>query len=389
MPAESRLPAPAQPWIAALLAVLLAVAPASNALAQAPTEWRVGATPTLTLGRDEGDPEALLNEVVSATRLADGSVLVSDRGEFAFKIFGPDGTHRKSYARHGSGPGEVRYLGWMLRCGDRLYSYDIQEGHRVTVFQLDGRYLRDFRFRTPAGQQVPYRSACNADGRFAHLGWDALTNVRGGLHRSNVPVWTTLSDSSAAIALDSVPGSERWGVVEESQLVGSRPLPLGRQPVIGIGRTRIYVGSADRFEVNVYDLGGKREAPLRAPLPQRPVTPADVRAEIDRAVAEAGESRRARIERAYSEITFPTVLPAYTALLVDSEDQVWVRAYAGPASPTADWYVFAATGALRARVKLPRELEVSEVGRDYVLGRRLDPDESVPLVEMYSLSRTP
>jgi hypothetical protein len=36
---------------------------------------------------------------------------------------------------------------------------------------------------------------------------------------------------------------------------------------------------------------------------------------------------------------------------------------------------------------MPKHLEVYEIGRDYVLGRYLDPDESVPLVRMYRLTR--
>jgi hypothetical protein len=38
-------------------------------------------------------------------------------------------------------------------------------------------------------------------------------------------------------------------------------------------------------------------------------------------------------------------------------------------------------------VTMPSALEVYEIGRDYVLGRYVDPDESVPEVRLYTLRR--
>lgn len=42
---------------------------------------------------------------------------------------------------------------------------------------------------------------------------------------------------------------------------------------------------------------------------------------------------------------------------------------------------------MRATVPLPTALEVYEVGRDYVLGRYVDADESVPEVRLYAVTR--
>ena len=49
--------------------------------------------------------------------------------------------------------------------------------------------------------------------------------------------------------------------------------------------------------------------------------------------------------------------------------------------------MFSADGTMRATVLLPTALEVYEIGRDYVLGRYVDADESVPEVRLYSLTR--
>lgn len=175
----------------ATFAALGTVTLSSARAQQPPARWTLDAKPSITLGLDDSDPAALLQKIVSATRLPDGAILVGDLGDFALKRFSANGRLERSFARSGSGPGEVRYLGRMLRCGNSVFTYDIAEGHRMSVFALDGRYVRTFRFRGPPGQQTPYSSACNAAGDFVHLGWGAAREIKPGTHRPRVPVWTS------------------------------------------------------------------------------------------------------------------------------------------------------------------------------------------------------
>lgn len=51
------------------------------------------------------------------------------------------------------------------------------------------------------------------------------------------------------------------------------------------------------------------------------------------------------------------------------------------------WTVFTNTGAQLAEVRLPNNLDVYEIGNDYVLARYMDPEESIPEVRMYRLNR--
>jgi hypothetical protein len=356
-------------------------------LAQSPVQrWTVDAKPAVAIGVDDSNPAALLQKVVAATRLPNGSILVGDLGDFALKQFSATGQYQRSFGRKGGGPGEITYLARMFRCGDSLFTYDI-DGYRTSVFTLDGRYVRFFRFAVPSGQQTPYSSACNAAGDFVHYGWGERTDIRPGIHRSNAPVWLGRGGILPGPVFDSIAGSERWGIFADGKPRGSGPLPLGKQPVIAIGRSRIYAGDANRFEIRVYDLTGRRVGALQRSEPPLPVTRDDIREETERAVAEAGERRRAEVERWYSSITFPTTLPAYSQLVVDADDNVWVRAFPQRAATVARWSVFSPAGALVAEVDLPRHFEAYEIGRDYVLGRYLDPAEAVPLVHLYRLTR--
>jgi hypothetical protein len=368
-------------FLSASFAAVAAMPPAEQ-----PTRWTLDTTPRLILGADEDDATKQFSVVVSATRLADGSVLVGDRSDHALRLFSPTGELRGSFARKGGGPGEVRYLGKMWRCGDSVYTYDIEEGYRISVFALDGRYARTFRF-SAIGAQVPNRTACNRSGDFVHLGWGSQGDMKPGAFRSMVPVWMSRADGERGGTMDSVPGSERWGLTHEGRFVGTRPRPLGKQPVIGIGRNRVYLGSADRFHVRALDFAGRQVGEFVRDEPARPVTKVDIRGEIEHAVATAGEKARSGVERSYAAIEFPTTLPAYTTLLVDESDFVWVRPFARAGETLVRWSVFSPTGSLAAEVDVPAHLEVFEIGRNYVLGRYFDPDEAIPQVRVYRLER--
>jgi hypothetical protein len=268
-----------------------------------------------------------------------------------------------------------------------VYTVDIGEGNRVSVFDADGHYARVFRFGVPPGQRTPYMSACNRHADFVHLGWEQQRDMKAGVFRSVVPVWTSRADSLVGRIVDSVPGSERWGLVRDNQLRGTRPLPLGRQPVLGIGQSKIYVGSAERFELRAVSRANQTTTIIQRAESPLAVTKSDVRDAMEREIGNRGESARKGVEDAYAEMTFPATLPAYTDLLVDSEDLIWVRHFPRGTESAARWSVFDSAGALRAEVEVPIYLEVLEIGAGYVLGRYLDPQTAVPQVRLYQLKR--
>lgn len=363
---------------------------ADRAAENAERLWQVDTLPTLSIGEEEEpeNPSATLQRITGATRLPGGSVLVSDLGEFALKVFDTTGAFVRAFGRSGAGPGEVTYAARLFRCGDSLYVYDI-DGNRTSLFTLEGEYVRRFSFDTPEGERVPYSagSDCNPSGAFVHYGWGDLRAGKPGVHRGRVPLWLTATPDGPATTIDSIAGSERWGQTVNGQFVGTGPLPLGKQPVSGIGRSRAYAGTADSFHVRVYDLQGNALPPLRRDLPPEPLAPEDVAEYKAQRLATASASGRASLERELAEIAFPTVKPAYIALLVDREDHVWVQHPHELGSRSSTWSVFGPDGAFVTEVRLPRILQPLEIGRDYVLGRYLDPESSLPLVRMYRLQR--
>ena len=369
---------------ACLLVAALLVAPVCLAAQDAP--WTVSAKPTLLLGDASGDANVLFGDgLVGATRFPDGRILVGDRGDFSLKLFDGTGKILRHAGRKGAGPGELAYLARMYRCGDQVITYDI-EGYRMTVFDASLQVVRSFRFKAPAGG-IPYASACNASGTFVHYGWTDRKDTKGGIHRGDVDVWTSGADSGIRKVIGRMPGSERWGIVGGGQLRGSRPIPLGKEPVIAISADRIFTGSADTYEIVVNDLAGNRVGTILKPNVNLAATKADIDFVLEREQAGKSEREQKRIADGYATMEFPRTIPAYKELVVDADGLLWVQDYPRAKSPTSRWTVFSPAGAQQAEVLLPAHLEVYEIGRDYVLGKYLDPEEQIPEIRMYSLRR--
>ncbi|MGQ0640664.1 MAG: hypothetical protein ACT4P6_07820 [Gemmatimonadaceae bacterium] len=355
--------------------------------AQPTRSWVLDAKPLLVLGNSESDSTAFA-AVVGATRLPNGNILVGDRSAYALRLFGTDGKHLRDFARKGSGPGEITYLRFLLRCGDSLFTMDVQNGHRVAVFTRDGRYERTYRFGSPQAASVPYASVCNSNRVFAHYGWELQNSMKGGTFRALVPFWISGPDSSVRRVIGDFPGSERFGLVVKGQFRGTRPLPLGKEPAIAIGGDRVYIGTADRYEIAAFDFTGRRVATISKPNVNLAVTQADIDYSIDQETAGRGDSIRARVASSYAQITLPKTVPAYAAMVVDREDLLWVQDYPRPQTPLVRWSIFDRSGTAVAESRVPTHLRILEVGRDYVLGSYLDPEEAVPEVRLYRLART-
>jgi hypothetical protein len=349
--------------------------------------WSVDSAPWVSIGLSDAENlDAAFARITGATRLPDGRILVADVGETPLKLFDLAGVLVRRVARKGQGPQEIEFPARLFRCGDLVYTYDI-EGRRVLQWSLQGEFQRELRFPMPASQGAPYASACNLTGRFVHLGWGQLGIPVAGYHRDTVPAWTTAAADSVPVVFDSIPSSERWGQTHEGRIVGSMPLPFGKQPHVGVGADFIAVATGDPEGVRLYGLDGRRRGRIILTDSAPPVTPEDVRLLIEREVIELGETYRRGVEREYSGVEFPKTKSNVSALVVDSEGLIWIRPPAAAGAGSVTWQVFDPSGAPRATLSLPEPLEVFEIGVDYILGRELDASAGVPLLRQYRLRR--
>lgn len=361
--------------------MLLSACADSDAPVSGLAAWSVDATPIVSITGDNANGEPLIGAAEGVTRLPNGDVLVADRGLFALRWFDAEGTLVRSVGREGKGPNEFEYIARLHRCGDSVFVNEIAKPQPWLVFSLDGSLARTFSFDSP--QKIStYRTACNAKQQFVHMGWEGPRELEPGRRRGVVPYWISGASGAATVALGDLPGSERLVTPN-----GSRPYPLGREPLLAIGYARAYVGTADSFTVRVFSLTGE-------PLPSLRYDDIDLRTTADdieryKFLDTAGvtDRRKQNAEREWTTFEFPPTVPAYDMMLVDARDMVWLRRTPRRIGAEAEWIVFAPDGAPAARLTLPDALRVHEVGDDYVAGILFNPAMGTQAVQVYALRR--
>ncbi len=345
-------------------------------------EWHIDSVPMLSIADDDARDEPVIGDAVGVIRLPEGGVVIADRALSSLRFFDADGSFTRSVGRAGRGPGEFEYIATMHRCGDSLYVQDI--GHRsISVLTIDGVLSRAPSYAEIYGERSTYHSACNGSGVFVHNGWSRNEDQTPGRTRWIVPYWLTNTDGVIRTELGDHAGSERLVIPG-----GSGPHPLGRNPVLAIGRERVYIGTADSFLVMAFALDGKLAGALRNTDADLRTTAEDIARFKLLDTLGANEMDKASSLREWSTVEFPPTIPAYDAMLVDAADHVWVRRYPRGADQHAEWLVFSSSGEQVATVRLPSTLTVHEVGLDYVLGIEVDPTEGQQMVPQFGLKRT-
>jgi hypothetical protein len=270
----------------------------------------------------------------------------------------------------------------MFRCGDSLHVHEYQR-RETLVFGIEGGYARHYRLVGPDDRfNTPYMVACGPSGTFIANGWDTVRVAEWQRVRGTVPFWLTDPEGRVTRVLGSWPGSERF-----SGPNGSGPHPLGKEPVIAVGRTRSYLGTADSFAIEVFTLDGTPLPPIVKPRVDLATNPADI--EFSRLLDTLGksESLRQRMMRDWDRYDYPATVPAYTALVVDRDDNLWVRTFPRIAASPVRWVVFDGEGAEVGSIDLPATLAAYDIGPDWILGIEVSLDDGAQRVVKYRLHR--
>ncbi|HEX7242214.1 MAG TPA: hypothetical protein VF263_18150, partial [Longimicrobiaceae bacterium] len=83
---------------------------------------------------------------------------------------------------------------------------------------------------------------------------------------------------------------------------------------------------------------------------------------------------------------FPKTKSAFADLRTGRDGAVWVREHPAGEDDASAWTVFAPGGELLGSVSVPRDLRITDIGADYVLGVWTD-DLDVPHVRLYALEK--
>jgi hypothetical protein len=168
----------------------------------------------------------------------------------------------------------------------------------------------------------------------------------------------------------SFPQAEMWTWIGPSG-PSIRPSPFGRRGHWTLWENRFVYGFNDRYELLVFSGRLDLTTLLRRPIAPVPVSRAQ-RKEYLRRLRESPMLSRAGIKA--GNIKFPRTHGVFSSILSDREGRLWVKEMGSPepgeGPPDSRWNVFDRVGRWTANVMVPRDLRVTDIGEEYLLGLR-------------------
>lgn len=355
--------------------------------------WRLSRRPVVVLEASDGNEENLLLDPASVDEDRRGRIIVADgdqAGWDAVLVFDSDGDPLFRAGREGEGPGEFGQLWWAEAYrGDSIVAYDMARD-QVLVFGPDGEYARFVPQPRVSGPTRPPGTSGYADGVSAtypdgsFLGYSpGALDISGGPGR----VWYR------HLLLRVAPDGESWDTLgmfpvdqytywdgQEEHRVG----PYAPYTVRGVHGDELYFGTSEDFEVSVYGpQGGLRRIVRRTHDPKRISEDDAARFRTWYAAFVAGSPEGSRMVMDYAlrqleEVPWPGVMPAYSALLVDPDGNLWVEEYrwlgdyVPPDPRPAHWSVFDPDGVWLGQVEVPARFILKDVTRERAYGIVVD-----------------
>jgi hypothetical protein len=358
--------------------------------------WGVGEAPMVHIGVIDGAREYQFSTIAGLWRDDDDHILVADARSAEIRAYDADGAFLRSFGRQGNGPGELqRIVAAAPYQGDSIFA---TVSTRIVIFDREGVPGRTttlaFPQEEPRGTgSMTLMLAGGVLGPFADGSFLASSGVpaRGNpgdlvtmeqilrlLSREGDPIGVIKTQEGGPITFPD-PGSP--------QSTPEPSTPFTPATIRTIDGNRIYLGSGPRFEIGHYDQEGNLLRSIRASHLDLRVTEAAREAYREWQRTRLPDGPSPQFESMLSDVEFPDSIPAFSSVLVDSEDHLWVRHYQLPASQgPEEWSVFAPDGHLLGVVTTPERLQTRQIGSDFILGIWTD-DFDVRHVRMYSLDR--
>ena len=358
--------------------------------------WRIGSEPLVSIGEYEGDDPYILHEANDAVMLADGSVVVANTGTDEIRLYDAEGVHQTTWGGTGGGPAEFQALaGIALWPGDSILAWEPRRSSSGradlwggSVFDLDGNLGRSFRIESSDGHGLEPRVIL-ASGEI--LGRRTTGGAEDGYWRMEAAYSLVAGAGVAGIPFGTHPGLEGFRGVYGGVMLHVARMAFSRGLHEAEWGGTLVIATDDRYELRAYRLSDgalakivRREHSSRAPT-RAEVVDAMLNAFIE---ADQPEEVIEMFRPAYDEAPIVENFPAFRALLADALGYLWVKEYSPPdiERPAQLWTVFDPEGRVLGFIETPAELEVFEVGADYLLGRATD-EIGIERIQVWELER--
>jgi len=352
--------------------------------------WTVDSIPEIEIRGDFAEPEHYLFRAYYVVRMSDKRIVVGNRGTNEVFIFDSLGVFIRAEGGPGDGPGEFQRLFGLFRCEhDQLVVLELS---RLSLLDREAKFLRTIRILAPPmpmSRNVDAISAdCGAALFVSNLPRPPLTQ---GLNENRAMLlWAAFADG-ASDTIATFVGTRFYAWEERGELEGVE-VPFSPRPAWATSRDdNIYLGLAQDFEVQVLGRDRGLVEVIRWSAEREPVTAqdwSDFLAEVQDYLREYPDERR--FWPPLDDLPRSETKPAYARLLVDDEGLLWVQQFGiwgqyGP-GPSADWWVFDATGRWFGSVTMPPGLQVVTIADGFVIGVFLD-EFDVENIRLHRLTR--
>jgi hypothetical protein len=285
------------------------------------------------------------------------------------------------------GPGEFRSLHMLyVLDGDSLLAFD-GGVYRFSIFDSTGEFVRVFQPEQTA-EGLVWPLANIGQGRILlGTGQPFGGQLTTGVHMDSADFM--IADLSGAIEemVGRFPFYERYVHLYPGGIRSTIGLPFGRGTQVAAGNGRIYLTTADGFQIYVHGVDGGLERIFRIAQELRPVTQTDIERYVDSRQRLTNPRRRGVEARLLHEIPFPETFPPFADLVRDTEGYLWATEYRRPGDRSARWIIFDPEGRWLGAVEGPDGFRAYQIGSDYILGVHVD-ELGVEQVQMYLLNRS-
>lgn len=357
--------------------------------------WRVGPEPSVSIGAVVGEEPYLLHVVRGAFMVPDGRIVVLDGGTDEMRVFTADGTHLLSWG--GKGPGTREFstlLGAGPWPGDSILAwYSGNEG--ISFFDAKGRYARSIVLRGNHPEQPwanPRPVAARPDGTILSVvGEEALGSMI-------VEVWD--GDGGVRASPGHYRNGEMITMTNVAGHTGPVELAYSRELVTTTWGDLIVATWNKPYEIRAHKADGtlarivRREHVPAAPTEtDRQLFLEEQKSFYLAAVDLDGQTMAEALVQEWmaplvESLTVAEHFPAFSTVLADGADHLWVREYDLPQGERSAplWTVFDPEGRVLGFVETPEGLDIMQIGEDFILGRVKDQLE-VEYVQMWPLER--
>lgn len=391
--------------------------------------WRLTSEPLLTLGAVDTPLVQQFHEIRGVTRLRDSTVVVLNSSSGELRAFDYTGRHMWTAGGPGDGPGEMRTQQdqrplLQRHVGDTI---EVDVGWERIRFGsggelVDHRRLDFARLHRELGRY--YVGSCPPEGRSYFEELIVICDVSEGPPQPGRR-WETHHMTVIRIpwTLDRVDTvgtffrNERWEATVPLRFSAGRPslwpAPLGPRGRLWIGgrqHPRLLYARNDAYRIEIWDL---QDATLSMVVerrtPRRARTEAEVFVAVWQGLFQLRKPDRSELSLTNGRQPVVDSLSIAESFFLYDQGFLWVRRlpvgddqgrrWEVPAPPdfeeSSGWVVwlpsglhdvFRPDGVYLGTVKLPHDLDVMEIGPDYVLGVARD-ELGVEYVQLFGLER--